>query len=328
MAIGAEGNDYNTGFYGWIDELAVYSRALSATEITNIYAAGIGGKCALSLPPTIYAQPTNQTASLGGSATFGVGAGGSPNLTYQWSVNQTNIAGATNAILTVTNVQPTSGSKYAVLVTNAFGHLLSSNALLTVNPQGQVANATALGGAVSLPINLVAEGNENSMQFSVSFNTALLAYTGVALGSNATSGFIIASTNQLPSGRVGVFVLLPSNVTLPAGTQQVARINFNTALVTNTVITAVTFGDAPTVRQISDAQGIVIPATYANGSITIPFLGYEGDLYTRPNGDGSFTLADWQEVGRFVAGLDSPTNGNEFQRADCAPRAPRWATDC
>jgi hypothetical protein len=27
------------------------------------------------------------------------------------------------------------------------------------------------------------------------------------------------------------------------------------------------------------------------------------------------------QVGRFVAGLDAVTNGNEFLRADCAPRA-------
>jgi uncharacterized protein (TIGR03437 family) len=29
---------------------------------------------------------------------------------------------------------------------------------------------------------------------------------------------------------------------------------------------------------------------------------------------------DWTQVGRFVAGLDTATNGSEFQRADCAPR--------
>ena len=30
--------------------------------------------------------------------------------------------------------------------------------------------------------------------------------------------------------------------------------------------------------------------------------------------------ADWTQVGRFVVGLDVPAPGNEFQRADCAPR--------
>ncbi len=40
----------------------------------------------------------------------------------------------------------------------------------------------------------------------------------------------------------------------------------------------------------------------------------------RPNSDRTNSTTDWVEVGRFVAGLDFPTNGNEFQRADCAPR--------
>ena len=33
------------------------------------------------------------------------------------------------------------------------------------------------------------------------------------------------------------------------------------------------------------------------------------------------TIADWVQVGRFVAGLDVVANDDEFLRADCAPRA-------
>ncbi len=47
---------------------------------------------------------------------------------------------------------------------------------------------------------------------------------------------------------------------------------------------------------------------------------YESDVAPRPNGDGSVTVSDWTLVGRFAAGLLTPTNGSEFQRADCAPR--------
>ncbi len=50
-------------------------------------------------------------------------------------------------------------------------------------------------------------------------------------------------------------------------------------------------------------------------------LGREADVAPRPSGNGSNTIADWTQVGRFVAGLDDVNLGNEFQRADCAPRA-------
>ncbi|HKZ78701.1 MAG TPA: hypothetical protein VJ124_10395 [Pyrinomonadaceae bacterium] len=52
--------------------------------------------------------------------------------------------------------------------------------------------------------------------------------------------------------------------------------------------------------------------------------GYECDLSPRPSGsnNGVVTIADWVQMGRFVAGLDL-ANAGEFQRADSAPRATR-----
>jgi len=49
-------------------------------------------------------------------------------------------------------------------------------------------------------------------------------------------------------------------------------------------------------------------------------LGREADVAPRPAGNGSTTIADWTQVGRFVVGLDGVNLGNEFQRADNAPR--------
>jgi uncharacterized repeat protein (TIGR01451 family) len=85
-------------------------------------------------PPFITIQPTNQTVTVGGTASFSVAAGGSLPLSYQWNFNGTNIVGATNTILTLTNVQLNQAGNYAVLVTNLYGSILSSNAMLTVNP--------------------------------------------------------------------------------------------------------------------------------------------------------------------------------------------------
>ena len=49
-------------------------------------------------------------------------------------------------------------------------------------------------------------------------------------------------------------------------------------------------------------------------------LGVESDVAPRPSGNGSVTIADWTQIGRFVAGLDEVNLGNEFQKADVAPR--------
>jgi uncharacterized protein (TIGR03437 family) len=61
--------------------------------------------------------------------------------------------------------------------------------------------------------------------------------------------------------------------------------------------------------------------TFGNRAQILPAnLGVEGDVQPRPGGNGSVTIADWTQVGRFVAGLDEVNLGNEFQKADVAPR--------
>lgn len=81
----------------------------------------------------IATQPAPQTTVAGSSATFTVGASGTPPLTYQWRSNGADIAGATNSSLTLANVQPVQATDYSVVVVNSFGSpVTSSNALLSV----------------------------------------------------------------------------------------------------------------------------------------------------------------------------------------------------
>jgi hypothetical protein len=130
-AIGARGDNTFNSFLGTIDELSIYNRALSASEIQSIYNADGLGKCA-PIAPFIFTQPANQTTGIAGSAAFNVVAGGGLPLSYQWLFNGVPLAGKTGLSLTLVNVQPTNAGNYSVLVTNAVGSILSSNAFLTV----------------------------------------------------------------------------------------------------------------------------------------------------------------------------------------------------
>src|SRR5581483_3534727 len=58
LRIGADDNG-TTHFDGQIDEVSLYSRALSPAEVAAIYNAGSAGKCFTPLPPTITQQPLN-----------------------------------------------------------------------------------------------------------------------------------------------------------------------------------------------------------------------------------------------------------------------------
>ena len=133
--IGARGDNLDESFLGSIDELAIYNRALGADEIQAIYNADGAGKCPIVVPPRITNQPTNRVVLVGDTVTFGVTATGGLPLSYQWRFNGTDMPGNTNRTFTLTNVQLTNAGNYSVLVSNAAAAVLSSNAVLVVNPR-------------------------------------------------------------------------------------------------------------------------------------------------------------------------------------------------
>jgi hypothetical protein len=92
----------------------------------------------LPLPaPVITTQPASRTVLVGTTVQFGVEASSPIALGFQWRRNGASIAGATNDILTLSNVQLADTATYSVVVSNTAGSITSTNATLTVNaPQG------------------------------------------------------------------------------------------------------------------------------------------------------------------------------------------------
>ena len=85
------------------------------------------------VPPSITLQPTNVIVPLGSNALLTVEASGSTPLSYQWYYEGTNLlAGATNATLSLPQVQLANEGDYSVVVANSVGSITSSNATVTV----------------------------------------------------------------------------------------------------------------------------------------------------------------------------------------------------
>jgi hypothetical protein len=86
---------------------------------------------ALTLPyPAL--EPQNQTAPPGATVMFTVVPAGDAPVTFQWSFNGRHLTGSTGGILNLTNIGPTDGGTYAVLLSNEVGSAWSSNAILSV----------------------------------------------------------------------------------------------------------------------------------------------------------------------------------------------------
>jgi Concanavalin A-like lectin/glucanases superfamily/Immunoglobulin domain len=139
---GRTGEFWVANFGGSMDEVSIYSRALTADEIQSLYQAGSAGKCAPLMAPIIQVQPQDQTVNAGDTAAFSVVAEGTLPLHYQWFFNSNAVMGATSPALTLTNTRPDQGGIYSVVASNAVGVAVSSNALLHVN-QIPVADASA-----------------------------------------------------------------------------------------------------------------------------------------------------------------------------------------
>jgi len=105
-----------------------------------------------NVAPSITQQPANRSAIAGGYASFTVTVFGSQPLTYFWRRNGSLIVGATDPAYSINNVQSSdSGSVFSCLVSNAFGTILSSNALLTVTTNLSASKVVYLRSAVGEP---------------------------------------------------------------------------------------------------------------------------------------------------------------------------------
>ena len=149
FAVAAEGTQPFT--YRWFkDDVAIpgavastYSIAVAGTEHTGDYTVEVGNYAGpvLSDPalltvteaaPIIDQQPESIAVTNGGTASFTAVVSGSRPLFFQWQKDDGDIPGATNRILTITNLEFADAADYTLTITNEFGEAMTEIATLTV----------------------------------------------------------------------------------------------------------------------------------------------------------------------------------------------------
>ncbi len=297
--------------------------ALANALIRAVVTTGTGSQCSYSISP--------------GSQSFNANGGsGSANVTTGVSCNWTVKSNAD--WITINSGSQGSGPglvNYAVAANSGSnsrtGTLTVAGQTFTVTQAGSTPTGNRIvrlgqasgspGGQASVPVELIAQGDENALGFSLTFDPAALGNPQAAMGNDAANATLNVNTNQLGQGRLGIVLSLPTGQKFGAGVRQIAVVNFAIAGGVTVNSTPIGFGDQPVAREVSDTNANALPANYTPGTVTIT-SGFEGDVAPRPNGNGSVTITDWVQIGRFVAGQDTP-GGSEFQRADTAPRETR-----
>jgi hypothetical protein len=132
-------------FAGYIDEVTVWNRRVTWTEIEQVHASGIPALGA-PIPPAIFTQPKDKTNDVWATdlVSFSVVVSGTGPLYYQWQKNGLEVPSATNSVLTFASVQTADAGAYSVTITNASGSVTSSVVQLTVIPYTPVTAGEAL----------------------------------------------------------------------------------------------------------------------------------------------------------------------------------------
>ena len=118
-------------FQGVLDEVRLYSRALSETEVRLLYE--YRSTILPDFPPVIETQPLDQAVGVGEDLTLAVRTYGTWPLTYQWRKDGADLTGATNALLVLTNVTLADSGEYTVTVSNTYGSATSIPAVVEVS---------------------------------------------------------------------------------------------------------------------------------------------------------------------------------------------------
>lgn len=140
-------------FLQWSNDASGSVNPYSLTMNTNKFVSAL-----FIQPVTISGQPQNVSVAEQGTANFSVTASGTAPLSYTWRFNGTPIAGATATNLSITNVLPSSGGAYDVVVSNPYSSRTSTVAFLSVSCVGtnvvSVPTDAALRAAVAVGGNI------------------------------------------------------------------------------------------------------------------------------------------------------------------------------
>ena len=247
------------------------------------------------LDPTILNAPQSQAVQVGSTVAFVVEAAGAGTLNYRWFFNGTNVVpGATNPVLQLTNVQLTQAGSYVVVVSNLYGSVMSSPAILTVlgvaptivtQPPNRVAwigfTADFPVGVVGSPplvyqwffddTNLLAEATGSTLQL-----------TGLQSGQAGTYTVVITNTYGAVTSAPARLTFVPQT-TVPYCTEAALRLAMagggtvtfacdGTITLSNTISVGVDTVIDGSSHQVTISGGNSVRAFYVNGNITFTIM--------------------------------------------------------
>ena len=218
---------------GWgYNFYAFKGEPLVPANLTNVVAVASGGGHTFALvgngPPFLTLPPRSRRVLGTSTHYFYVQATGAWPLSYQWQLNDTNLAGANGPVLTVSNVQSDQAGRYTVIVSNAFGTTKTSAELqvssvgITLQPQDLAAYAggTAEVSVSALGFDLGYQWRKDGVAITGATNSSL-HFVNVQLDQSGVYTVVVSSRSETAVSEPAVLSIRPVLITAPP-TNQVA----------------------------------------------------------------------------------------------------------
>lgn len=183
-------------------------------------------------PPVIVTPPQSRTNNAGTTALFNVEAAGTSPLAYQWRrfgtnlVNDDRIAGVTTPTLMLSALVAADAGEYSVVVTNLYGAVTSSVAVLTVNDPailtpplsrtnvaGDTAQLSALAaGTLPLAYQWRHDGTNvpGATGLLTNWSTQTLTITNLQPATAGAYTFVVSNAIGVATSAVATLTLLPT----------------------------------------------------------------------------------------------------------------------
>jgi uncharacterized repeat protein (TIGR03803 family) len=298
----------------------IYNSTLWFTNVSDGFVQGRHLTLAIVTPPQITSQPTSLAVFQGTTASFSVQTTTNALLNFQWQFDNgsyvTNltdggeISGSATSFLTISNVQPANQGSYSVVVSNAAGVTVSSNAFLAIVPWRpiitmQPTNLTLLPGAPAA-FSVAAIGTQ---PFSYQW-----LHGGVPLMNDGNYSGVTTSTLSLVTAtatNTGLYSVIVSN-SLGSTTSSNASLSLisvtlaGTALTTLHSFTSGADGEFPFAPLLEAPDGNYYGTTYAGGS---RFFGTVFRMTTNGTVTILHPFSQSSDGGFVYAGLLLETNG-------------------
>ena len=246
---------------------------LVATHGRGAYRIALG-------PPTVVLIPASVTNYVGSSATFSASVVGQPTLGLQWTYDGKNLAGATNSILTLLNLQATNSGLYSLWASNSYGTGSATVNLTVVDPPPYT-------GLPAVTLTTPTDGS-----FFVALSNILLSASVTTNGHTINQVLFYSSASP-----VGESTMLPYQATLSGATAGpltlVAQAVYDVTNVVDSLPVSITVTNLPPTPAGDVAE------TVFNTPVTISVLANDTDPYNLP-----LTIQSVAHPGRGTAVID------------------------